>query len=137
LGTQAAGAAPLVDGHPVDHPETKCTAIRIGRPARGEQALAAIRESDGVITKCTDDEIFAAYREVARREGVFCEPSSAAGLAGLKQQIAAGKGPRPGQKVVAVLTGHGLKDPDSAVAEAMAPVTLDADLETLKRFLLG
>jgi threonine synthase len=136
LGTQAAGAAPLVDGHPIDHPETKCTAIRIGRPARGDQALAAIRESNGIITKCSDDEIFAAYREVARLEGVFCEPSSAAGLAGLKQQIAAGQGPQPGQKVVAVLTGHGLKDPDSAVAEAVAPVTLDADLDTLKRFLL-
>jgi len=136
LGTQAAGAAPLVDGHPIDHPETKCTAIRIGHPARGDQALTAIRESDGIITKCTDDEIFAAYREVARLEGVFCEPSSAAGLAGLKQQIAAGRGPQPGQKVVAVLTGHGLKDPDSAVADAVAPVTLDADLDALKRFLL-
>lgn len=136
MGAQAAGAAPLVVGHPVEHPETRATAIRIGKPARGEQALAAISESNGHLLAVTDDEIFAAYRQVARLEGVFCEPSSAAGLAGLAKSVAAGTLAPEGKRIVAVLTGHGLKDPDSAVEGALAarrvPATLGALMEAVQ-----
>ena len=121
LGTQAAGAAPLVLGHDVPNPETKATAIRIGKPARGEQALAAIRESNGILLAATDEEIFEAYRMVAQLEGVFCEPSSAAGLAGMKKTFQEQPDTFRNQKVVCVLTGNGLKDPDS-VFEHDAPV---------------
>ena len=121
LGTQAAGAAPLVLGHDVLNPETKATAIRIGKPARGDQALAAIRESNGVLLAATDDEIFEAYRMVAQLEGIFCEPSSAAGLAGLQKTFRAQPDDFRGRTIVCVLTGNGLKDPDS-VFEKDAPV---------------
>ncbi len=114
LGAQAAGAAPIVTGKVVTNPETMATAIRIGNPARWKQAEAALAESNGHILSVTDEEIFAAYRMVAQLDGVFCEPSSAAGLAGLKKSVAAGTLDPKGKKFVAVLTGHGLKDPDSA-----------------------
>ena len=130
LGTQAAGAAPLVHGNPVPFPDTACTAIRIGNPARGDQALAAIRESDGHIDSATDDEIFDVYRMVSRLEGVFCEPSSAAGLAGLRKAVASGTLDPKEKRIVAVLTGHGLKDPDSVIHGlallAPVPATMDA-----------
>lgn len=113
-GFEAEGAAALVKGHPIDHPETFATAIRIGRPASGHLALAAAHESDGCIESVTDDQIREAYRLIAS-EGVFAEPGSAASVAGLLQLSAAGK-LQTGEKIVCVLTGNGLKDPDSAIS---------------------
>ncbi len=132
LGTQAAGAAPLVHGNPVPFPDTACTAIRIGNPARGDQALAAIRESDGHIDSATDDEIFELYRMVSRLEGVFCEPSSAAGLAGLRKAVALGRLDPKGRRIVAVLTGHGLKDPDSTIHGVALPSPIPATMDSLR-----
>ncbi len=121
LGFQAAGAAPLVAGHPVDNPDTIATAIRIGNPARGEQALEAARDSGGLIDSVTDEELIDAYHLAAAREGTFCEPASAASLAGVikkkREGLFAG-----GESVVCVLTGHGLKDPDTAISTGR-PVT--------------
>jgi threonine synthase len=122
-GFQAAGAAPLVHGRRVDHPETVATAIRIGDPASWERAIAARDESGGRIDAVTDDEILAAYRDLARLEGIFCEPASAASVAGLRQAAAAGR-VDPAATVVAVLTGHGLKDPRTA--ETQVPGVIDA-----------
>jgi threonine synthase len=113
LGFQAAGAAPIVQGAPVEHPETVATAIRIGNPATWAGAVAARDESRGSIAAVTDDEILAAYRSLAELEGVFCEPSSAASVAGVAQAAASGE-IRADELVVAVLTGAGLKDPDTA-----------------------
>jgi threonine synthase len=113
LGFQAAGAAPIVLGHPVEHPETVATAIRIGNPASWKQAVAARDESGGLIETVTDEEILAAYRELSATQGVFCEPASAASLAGIAKLTAAGRVPRDAT-VVCVLTGHGLKDPETA-----------------------
>jgi threonine synthase len=137
LGAQAAGAAPLILGHVVERPETRATAIRIGNPARGDEALAAVSASRGGLLAVTDEEIFEAYRAVARLEGVFCEPSSAAGLAGLRKRVQAEPGAWEGKRVACVLTGHGLKDPDSVISgwapePAIAPTT-DALLKTLER----
>jgi threonine synthase len=112
MGFQAAGAAPLVLGHPVEDPQTVATAIRIGDPYSKAGALAARDESGGMIGAVSDAQILAAYRFLARQEGVFCEPASAAGVAGLLKLAKAGK--RPRGTVVCVLTGHGLKDPDTA-----------------------
>ena len=123
FGFQAAGAAPLVHGRRVDQPETVATAIRIGDPASWDLAVAARDESGGRIEAVTDDEILAAYRDLARLEGVFCEPASAASVAGVRQQAAAGR-IDPDATVVAVLTGHGLKDPHTA--EQAVPGVLDA-----------
>ena len=117
LGFQAAGAAPLVLGHAVEKPDTIATAIRIGNPASWSLAIAARDESNGRIEAVTDDEILAAYRDVARLEGIFCEPSSAASLAGISKLARAGE-IDPDALVVAVLTGAGLKDPATAEAAA-------------------
>ncbi len=125
FGFQAAGAAPLVRGEPVADPQTIATAIRIGNPASWDKAVAAARESEGAIRAVTDRDILAAYRRVAR-EGLFVEPASAASVAGLVQLHADGL-IRPGATVVCVLTGHGLKDPEWAIAGAAQPVTLPAD----------
>jgi threonine synthase len=134
LGAQAAGAAPLVRGHPIEHPETVATAIRIGNPARWHQAVAALDESDGTVVAVEDEAILTAWRELAALEGVFVEPASAAGLAGLRQQLAAGLDVR-GKRVVCVLTGHGLKDPDTVLQAMPDPVTLENDFEALERYL--
>ncbi len=115
IGAQAAGAAPLILGHDVLHPETKATAIRIGKPARGAQAMHAIQESNGIMLAVTDEEIFDCYRLVSHLEGVFCEPSSAAGIAGLRKSYHAKSEDFLDKKVVCVLTGNGLKDPDSVL----------------------
>lgn len=131
LGTQAAGAAPLVLGHDVSDPETKATAIRIGKPARGDQALAAIKESNGVLLAASDDEIFEAYRLVARLEGVFCEPSSAAGIAGLRKAYQKSPDEFKGKQVVCVLTGNGLKDPDSVFEQEPDTIRIPCDIEAL------
>lgn len=125
FGFQAAGAAPMVLGHPVEHPETIATAIRIGNPASWSLAAAARDESGGLIEAVTDDEILAAYRDVANLEGVFCEPSSAASLAGVAQLARAGR-LDPDALIVAVLTGNGLKDPTTAEAQAGGGI-LEAD----------
>jgi len=112
MGFQAAGAAPLVNGQPVAHPETLATAIRIGNPASWDKAIAAQTASQGSFRAVTDDEILDAYRLLASSEGIFCEPASAASVAGLLQV----KDEVPtGATVVCVLTGNGLKDPDTAI----------------------
>ena len=128
LGFQATGAAPLVLGHPVERPDTIATAIRIGNPASWSLATAARDASGGSIEAVTDDEIMAAYRDCARLEGIFCEPSSAASLAGVTKLAREGR-LGPDDLVVAVLTGNGLKDPDTAeraaggsILEAVASV---------------
>lgn len=136
LGVQAAGSAPLVLGHPVDHPETVCTAIRIGRPARGEQALEAAEESKGEIIACSDDEILAMQRSLAA-SGVWVEPASAAGVAGLARQIRAGQMDVRGQRVVAVCTGHGMKDPDIIAKSMPKPRLLPARLSELEALIVG
>lgn len=112
MGFQASGAAPLVTGHPVEYPETAATAIRIGNPANWERAIAVRDASQGAFTAVTDEEILAAYRLLAAQEGIFCEPASAASVAGLlkvKDQVPTGA------TIVCVLTGNGLKDPDAAI----------------------
>lgn len=114
LGNQAAGAAPLVLGQPVEHPETIATAIRIGKPATWDPALAAAHDSGGQIRAVTDDEIMQAYRTIAAHEGVFCEPASAASVAGLRAAVLDGSVARS-TRCVCVLTGNGLKDPDLAL----------------------
>jgi threonine synthase len=116
LAGQAAGAAPLVTGKPVAHPETVATAIRIGNPARLDEALQAVSESSGGVRALPDETILAAYRLLAQEEGVFCEPASAASVGALLEAAADGL-VEPGATVVCVLTGHGLKDPDTAGAE--------------------
>jgi threonine synthase len=125
FGYQAAGAAPLVLGEPVADPQTIATAIRIGNPASWDLAVRAARESEGGIWSVTDRQILAAYRRVAR-EGLFAEPASAASVAGLLQAHAQGRLPA-GATVVCVLTGHGLKDPEWAIAGAAQPVSVTAD----------
>lgn len=114
MGVQAEGAAPIVRGCVIDHPQTMATAIRIGNPASWKLALQAVQESSGTVEMVTDEEILAAYQALAKEEGVFCEPASAASVAGLTKDSQAGRLPE-GATVVCTLTGHGLKDPDSAV----------------------
>ena len=111
FGFQAAGAAPLVEGHPIEHPETVASAIRIGNPVRWEDAMAAATDSRGAIRAVSDAEILDAYRLLAYREGMFCEPASAASVAGLLKYGADGA-----EQIVCVLTGRGLKDPETAIA---------------------
>jgi len=132
-GYQAAGAAPIVQGHPVEKPQTIATAIRIGNPASWDQAVVAAEESEGSIRAVTDREIMAAFRLIARH-GVFAELASAASVAGLLQLHASGE-VEPGQVVVCVLTGHGLKDPEWAIAGAAPPQTVAADIEAIARAL--
>jgi len=132
-GFQAAGAAPIVAGHPVDHPETVATAIRIGNPASWQQALAARDESGGVVEAVTDEEILAAHRLLSSKDGVFVEPASAAGVAGLLARHARGE-LDAGQTVVCTVTGHGLKDPQWALRTAdgadVEPVRVSVDAYT-------
>jgi threonine synthase len=135
LGAQAAGAAPIVQGKIVEKPETVATAIRIGNPARWQQALNALDESDGIITSVTDEQILECWRLLASREGIFVEPASAAGLAALWQQISEGKIDPRGKTAVVVLTGHGLKDPGTAVGQAATPHRLPADVNALDEYL--
>lgn len=125
-GFQAAGAAPIVEGHPIEFPETIATAIRIGNPASWTSATDAARDSDGQIKAVTDEEILDAYRFLAVQESVFCEAASAASVAGLIKY-----GAPKGSTVVCVLTGHGLKDPDLAISQAAVPVTVDPTLDAV------
>lgn len=135
LGFQAAGAAPLVEGRPVARPETVATAIRIGNPARWDDAMAAVRDSGGGVWAVTDEEILQAYGELARLEGIFVEPASAASVAGLKKLLAEGFLGREKATVVLTVTGHGLKDPDTAVRIAREPEQVPADTEAVVRLL--
>jgi threonine synthase len=137
LGVQAAGSAPLVLGHPVEKPETVATAIRIGKPARGEEALDAAQESHGRIIAVSDDEIIAMQKLLATLEGIWVEPASAAGLAGLKHEIEAGTLEPKGQAIVAVCTGHGLKDPDIITRDMQKPLVVPPDLAALEKVILG
>jgi threonine synthase len=132
MGFQAAGSAPIVDGHPIANPETIATAIRIGNPASWKTAEEARDASGGVIDKVTDEEILEAYKIVAATEGVFCEPASASSIAGLIKYIKQGyfKNAEP-IKVVCILTGHGLKDPDTAVTNAVKPKNVKANINDI------
>ncbi|MGQ0743147.1 MAG: threonine synthase [Acidimicrobiales bacterium] len=128
FGFQAAGSAPIVLGHPVAEPDTVATAIRIGNPASWQGALTATADSGGTVAAVTDAEILDAYRFLAQSEAVFCEPASAATVAGLIKL-----GPvHPGATVVCTLTGHGLKDPDRAIAEISVPAPVDANLASVR-----
>jgi threonine synthase len=133
-GFQAAGAAPLVHGAPVANPETVASAIRIGNPARWEEAMAAFTASRGRVVAVSDEQILDAYRWLAASEGVFCEPASAASVAGL---LAHGMpvldGAAPPESVVCVLTGHGLKDPDTALSKAPSVINCENDLGAVER----
>jgi threonine synthase len=130
-GFQAEGAAPLVLGAPVEHPETVASAIRIGNPARWEEAMEAMTSSGGAVRAVSDEQILDAYRFLAAGEGIFCEPASAASVAGL---LAHGAG--DAARVVCVLTGHGLKDPDTALAQAPQVIACDAELGAVERAVL-
>jgi threonine synthase len=132
FGFQAEGAAPLVHGAPVEHPETVASAIRIGNPARWEEAMGAFTESRGLVRAVSDDEILAAYRLLAAREGVFCEPASAASVAGLLKYGADGA-----ERVACVLTGHGLKDPQTALERAGAVVPCEPRIDAVEQAVLG
>jgi threonine synthase len=129
MGFQAQGASPIVRGEPVKDPQTIATAIRIGNPASWDLAVAAATQSEGAIGAVTDREILAAYRRVAR-EGLFAEPASAASVAGLLRLHADGAVPR-GATVVCILTGHGLKDPEWAIAGTAHPTAVPADAEAV------
>ncbi|NOZ10628.1 MAG: threonine synthase [Gammaproteobacteria bacterium] len=125
LGYQAAGAAPFMRGGPVDDPDTVATAIRIGHPQSWDKAWHAQKSSQGWFNECSDETILAAQKLLAEKEGVFCEPASATSLAGAIADINEGKIPE-GSKIVCTLTGHGLKDPDTAIKQSLAPLTVEA-----------
>jgi threonine synthase len=131
FGFQASGAAPLVLGRPVEQPETVASAIRIGNPARWEQAMDAMTSSGGSVQAVTDEQILTAYRFLAREEGVFCEPASAASVAGLIVHGAGGA-----ERVACVLTGHGLKDPDTALAQVGGVIPCEPELAAIERAIL-
>ncbi len=134
VGFQAAGAAPIVLGHVVEKPRTVATAIRIGNPASWKSAVEAAAESKGQIDLVTDEEIIEAYRMIAGLEGVFCEPASAASVAGVIKLGKAGYF-RGGETVVCTLTGHGLKDPDIAINVSQKPTTIKAQLDDVVKVL--
>jgi threonine synthase len=132
FGFQAEGAAPLVLGHKVDNPETIASAIRIGNPARWEEAMEAMTASRGMVRAVSDDEIISAYRLLAAREGVFCEPASAASVAGLLRYGADGA-----RRVACVLTGHGLKDPQTALDNAGGVIACEPTLAAVEEAVLA
>jgi threonine synthase len=133
-GFQAAGAAPLVEGHPIEKPETVASAIRIGNPARWEEAMGAFTASRGRVAAVSDEQILNAYRWLADAEGVFCEPASAASVAGvLEHGLPVADGADPPRSVVCVLTGHGLKDPDTALGKAPSVVGCELDFGAVER----
>jgi threonine synthase len=134
IGFQAEGAAPIVRGHPIEKPETVATAIRIGNPASWKLAEAARDESGGLIDMVSDAEILDAYKLLAAKEGVFVEPASAAGIAGLRKYMSRGLFPR-GSTVVVTLTGHGLKDPDTALSNASSPITCEASADEVLKVI--
>jgi len=133
-GYQAAGAAPFLRGAPVANPETVATAIRIGNPQSWDKALAAQRESGGWFDEFSDEQILAAQKRLAEREGIFCEPASAISLAGAMRDIESGRIPA-GSLVVCTLTGHGLKDPDTAIAQSTRPTRVAAERAEVERVI--
>lgn len=136
VGYQAAGSAPFMNGGPVDNPETVATAIRIGHPQSWDKAWVVQKESEGWFDKCTDEDILAAQKLLAEKEGVFCEPASAASLAGAMHDVKTGKIPE-GSRIVCTLTGHGLKDPDTAIKQSSSPlIKIDATLDEVKKAIL-
>ncbi|NOX42184.1 MAG: threonine synthase [Gammaproteobacteria bacterium] len=136
VGYQASGAAPFLRGHMVDDPETIATAIRIGHPQSWDMAWKLQKESGGWFDECSDDEILAAQKLLTEKEGIFCEPASAISVAGLMRDINSGKIPE-GSKIVCTLTGHGLKDPDTAIKQSSTPlITVDAALDAVKLAIL-
>ena len=137
VGYQAAGAAPFIAGKMVDNPETIATAIRIGHPQSWDKAWVVQKESKGWFASLTDAEILAAQKLLAQKEGVFCEPASAISLAGVLHDIRQGKIPQ-GSRVVCTLTGHGLKDPDTAIQQSTGPmIKIKAELAEVKKAILG
>jgi threonine synthase len=137
VGYQASGAAPFLRGAPVQEPETVATAIRIGNPQSWDLAWAAQKESNGWFDEFNDEDILAAQKLLACKEGIFCEPASAISLAGAMRDIKSGKIPE-GSKVTCTLTGHGLKDPDVAIKQSQgALLTVDATLEAVKKAILS
>jgi threonine synthase len=137
VGYQAAGAAPFLRGHMVDHPETVATAIRIGHPQSWDRAWKVNRESGGWFDECTDTEILAAQKLLTSREGIFCEPASATSVAGALRDIRSGR-IAEGSTVVCTLTGHGLKDPDTAIRQCEGEMlTVDARLDSVKAAILN
>ncbi|MEE9591524.1 MAG: threonine synthase [Thermodesulfobacteriota bacterium] len=134
MGFQAEGAAPIVLGHPVEEPKTVASAIRIGNPANWEDALKARDESDGLIEMVSDKEIIEAYRLLAIKEGIFCEPASAASMAGVLKIFKEGFF-KEGDTIVCTLTGHGLKDPDTAIETSEKPVTVKPRTEDVIKLL--
>ena len=132
FGFQAEGAAPLVHGAPVANPETVASAIRIGNPARWEEAMDAMSSSHGAVRAVSDAEILDAYRFLAAEEGVFCEPASAAAVAGLIKY-----GAEEAERIACVLTGHGLKDPQTALAHAGSVVPCEPEIAAVERAVLG
>ncbi|MEJ2094843.1 MAG: threonine synthase, partial [Gammaproteobacteria bacterium] len=133
VGYQASGSAPFLRGEMVDDPETVATAIRIGHPQSWDQAWTVNKESGGWFDECSDEEILAAQKMLAEKEGVFCEPASATSLAGAMRDIKSGK-IGENSTIVCTLTGHGLKDPDTAIAQSTAPVVkVEAKLEQVKQ----
>jgi threonine synthase len=134
LGFEASGSAAIVRGTPIAYPETIATAIRIGNPASWKQAVAARDESEGIIGEVTDTEILASWRDLARQEAVFIEPASAAGVAGLRKLVQSGQVDRDGT-YVAVVTGHGLKDPNTAVEQFATPEAIPANLDAIVKWL--
>ncbi|MGI2315697.1 pyridoxal-phosphate dependent enzyme, partial [Staphylococcus cohnii] len=136
-GFQAAGASPIVQNKVVKNPDTVATAIRIGNPASWDKANRALKESEGLIDSVTDEEILEAYQLMARKEGIFSEPASNASIAGLIKLHRAGKLPR-GKRVVSVLTGNGLKDPDTAISLLDNPIKpLPNDRESILEYIKG
>jgi len=135
MGYQAAESAPIVLGHPIDDPHTVATAIKIGNPASWKSAEAARDESSGIIDLVTDAEILAAYRLIAA-QGIFAEPASAASVAGALKYAATG-GLRPGSIVVCTLTGHGLKDPDTALKNLSNTIVVEPDVGKVLKILQG
>ena len=137
IGYQAAGAAPFMRGAMVDNPETVATAIRIGHPQSWDYAWNVNQESGGWFDECSDEEILAAQRLLTGKEGIFCEPASATSLAGALRDIRSGRIPE-GSSIVCTLTGHGLKDPDTAIAQCTEPMmTVDAELEPVRQAIIG
>jgi threonine synthase len=136
VGYQAAGAAPFIVGKMVDNPETVATAIRIGHPQSWDKAWLVQKDSSGWFDRCTDEDILAAQKLLAQKEGVFCEPASATSLAGALHDIRKGRIPE-GSRIVCTLTGHGLKDPDTAIKQSTGPVLkVKAALADVKRAIL-
>ncbi|MDZ7663148.1 threonine synthase [Thiohalophilus sp.] len=136
VGYQASGSAPFMRGKMVDDPDTVATAIRIGHPQSWDKAWKVHEESKGWFDECSDDEILAAQKLLAEKEGVFCEPASATSLAGAMRDITSGKIPE-GSKIVCTLTGHGLKDPDIAIQQSTPVQAVDATLEEVKKAILA